>query len=385
MKVAFITKAFGSLGGSNTNVTTHYHAVIHNVGINNVYTVDLTDNGNHVLTEKFLAYGGPPVSKLERLRRWLQFNDMCISSKIIGEICKMITDENIDIAFVDESLLGKLVQSIKKNCNGVIVISFYHDVKRNLMKEWVRENGLRYVPRFLISCYNEMLTARLSDINIVLNHRERDFLFKYYGNIPFAELPVGISGKHDIDKSSSRKGKIQLLFVCGYYYPNIHGIQWFCREVLPNIEDFCDLIIVGRDTERLKNSLESDSVHVIGTVATLEPYYNSADIAIAPVFEGAGMKVKTAQAFSYGKRFFGTSESLTGYQELIPDSCKDLIVECNTADEYMKEIMKLKDLQFKKCSPEILDFYESEFSEDAITKKMLRILKDAEEIGYGHH
>lgn len=42
-------------------------------------------------------------------------------------------------------------------------------------------------------------------------------------------------------------------------------------------------------------------------------YIYNADFLIAPIFEGSGMKLKTAEALMYGKTVFGTTEAFEGY------------------------------------------------------------------------
>jgi glycosyltransferase involved in cell wall biosynthesis len=49
-------------------------------------------------------------------------------------------------------------------------------------------------------------------------------------------------------------------------------------------------------------------------VEDLADLYRRADFVVAPIFSGGGMKVKTAEALSYGKTVVGTPEALRGYE-----------------------------------------------------------------------
>ena len=79
----------------------------------------------------------------------------------------------------------------------------------------------------------------------------------------------------------------------------------FSMSLLVNAE----ILIIGKGFETLKNDLECDNVKVIGTVEDVSEYFYRADFVIAPIFEGSGMKLKTAEALMYGKTIFGTTEA----------------------------------------------------------------------------
>ena len=65
----------------------------------------------------------------------------------------------------------------------------------------------------------------------------------------------------------------------------------------------------------------------------MEVYFRKADIYIATVFDGAGMKVKVAEALSYGLPVIGTPHSFIGYEEI---QCGKYI--SNSKEEFVKNI-----------------------------------------------
>ena len=91
---------------------------------------------------------------------------------------------------------------------------------------------------------------------------------KYYGNKPNAIIPIAmptpIVAKKNIEKLSKEKKKV--LFVGSKYYPNIIGIRWFYKEVLPQLGYDFELKIVGRGTEFLAEEFNDERVKVVGTV-----------------------------------------------------------------------------------------------------------------------
>ena len=115
---------------------------------------------------------------------------------------------------------------------------------------------------------------------------------------------------------------------------------------------------------------------MIGFVDSLSEYYSYADMVIAPLTDGGGMKIKTAEAISYGKIFLGSSESLYGYWEEIPDSMKDKTVfKCDTAEEYLKAFNKIDGKPTCKKNEELITLYDQLYSENAAYNIMREIVE----------
>lgn len=106
-----------------------------------------------------------------------------------------------------------------------------------------------------------------------------------------------------------------ILFVGGATIPNRTGLRWFLTQVWPTIRASCPdarFRIVGRVA--LSNEASgAAAVDRIGPVADLAPEYRRAQVVIAPLVEGtAGVKIKVAEAISYGRPLVTTSIGADG-------------------------------------------------------------------------
>ena len=64
--------------------------------------------------------------------------------------------------------------------------------------------------------------------------------------------------------------------------------------------------------------------------------------------------------------FLGSSESLYGYWEEIPDDLKDKVVfKCDTAEEYLKAFDKIDRKPICKKNDELITLYDRLYSENA--------------------
>ena len=326
---------FGSASGAQSLARTHVKALYQAFGKENVIVFALVGTEN-VAEQKDIH-----VKKIDnrlpaRLINLLKGITGKINSKIISEIIDTVNEESIELIFFDDSIYGNAIKIIKKYCPKVKIVAFYHDAKRYLAIEWAKKNP-KSIPVQLSLITNERKTAKYADVNIVLNEREEKLFQKYYHKSPEMLLPIILP----TPKLSSRvdSDKCNILFVGGYYYPNVNGFRWFIKNVTPLIKINYEVTLVGNRMDLLKDEFSDNSnVKVLGRVEDLSTYYENADVVIGPIFEGAGMKVKTAEALSYGKKFIGTDESLIGYKELAGDLLGKSIIICNSEVEFARAI-----------------------------------------------
>ena len=290
--------------------------------------------------------------------------DLCMA--VVRRTLKTIKEYGIDVVYIDNSVSGKLIKKIKEKFPHVKVITFFHDLQAVKMREDKNTTILRKIalPTYI---KNELLTVQYSDRTIVLNKRDADLYRQVYGKDPFMLAPVGLNMPDDVDKGLKHKkgAPLSLLFVGVVYQPNMQAIRWFIDNVLPHVKSDVTFNIVGQNMEKYRSEFESlsERINVIGTVESLSPPYINADIVVVPLFEGGGMKIKTAEAFSYGKRFIGTTEGLEGYWEEIPDSLKGKkIFRCDDPAEFAAAIDTLAAQDFDKYDEDIRKLAEDKYS-----------------------
>ena len=185
------------------------------------------------------------------LYQWFNTNMMFISNDIISEICEVINSNSIKTVFIEDSVFGNLVKKIKNRCKECKVLSFYHDVKADLYKQWMdNERTLKSKIEYTIGIRQEYVNQKYADINIVFNERDAKTYQVYYGKRPEAILPLPApvpSISHDIMNSITEKDdKKHILFVGKKYYPNLVGFKWFVDNVLPSLTANIQVDVVGR-------------------------------------------------------------------------------------------------------------------------------------------
>lgn len=298
-----------------------------------------------------------------------------ISKEMILLILKLLKNENIKYVFVENSISGNLIKKIKKLDKDICVISYFPDIESVLMVEQLKNANVFRKISLQSMIYNEKLTARYADKTIVLNKRDEELFFRHFKKRPSLVVPVIVPDQEIcINKVHFPNDPLEILFVGADYYPNVYGVEWFLTKVTQKIKIKFNLTVVGNRMEKYKEKWEKyKNVNVLGTVDDLSFYYNRCDVVIAPIFDGGGMKVKTAEAFSFGKRVIGTTESTFGYWENSPELQNTFLFKCDNEIDFSNVINNLGKSGFNGVSDEVLLSFRNNYSMDANIRKMKKL------------
>jgi glycosyltransferase involved in cell wall biosynthesis len=252
---------------------------------------------------------------------------MVYSFKQSVDIKRFIKNSDSEIVFFETSKMGGLVKYAKK-CNKKTIV-FFHNCEKTY---WEDTEGSRYIG--LVS-RQEKLSLKNADYSIFLNNRDLRNITKNYNFKPKRYSIIPISFKNYIDEldinylRNKEKGKTGLFFG-SFFSPNYNGIKWFVNNVAANIKGNIQIVGIGFEKH---NELSRDNVQVIGAVDNIADYVKNADYVVFPIFEGSGMKVKTAEALMCGKKIFASDEALEGY-----DIEGTNVERCNSVAEFTEKI-----------------------------------------------
>lgn len=143
-----------------------------------------------------------------------------------------------------------------------------------------------------------------------------------------------------VHERTAGAGPLRLLFVGGFGHPpNSDAITWFCQDVLPLIDAAklaTHLKIVGSKVGPEVNALQRPGVEVLGFVSDeqLGKLYDEADLVIAPLRYGAGVKGKVIEAMARGVPVVTTD---TGAQGI--ENAGQLLFIGNTAEAFAAAVL----------------------------------------------
>ena len=368
MKVLFISDfILAAEQGAKQSTRAHLKSLREIFGKDSVDIVSINSK-NKVNDEHFVYIGNAPT-KFIKLKNIISGSCFFLSKEGENTIVDLCTKEKYSLVFIDHSIYGHLSKRIKEKC-GIPIVAYFHGIMAFQTEEYKKNNrtSVFYAIPALNTKYNEKLTVKYTDKCLLLNKRDENNLVRIYGRHADEYLPVYYDDTAKIEKIGQTE-KFEMLFVGGYFWPNVHGIRWFVKNVMTRLDSDFHLTIVGNGMDKLNDELSSEKVSVYGRVETLDSFYNIADVVVGPIFMGEGMKTKTCEALMYGKRYIGTDEALEGYEGL--DQYR-----CNSANEFIEKIVEMKRQHNAKYNPEMREIYLKYYSPQMASERLTKLFKD---------
>lgn len=133
-----------------------------------------------------------------------------------------------------------------------------------------------------------------------------------------------------------------LLFVGSGTAPNVDGMRWFLAEVWPLIRaqrPDVSISIAGLVCGKLGAEAQLPGVSLLGRVPNLAGLYRRADVVVAPLRVGSGLKIKLIEALAAGKAIVASPVTLQGVERLLQDA----VLRAETADEFAAAVLNLLD------------------------------------------
>jgi len=169
----------------------------------------------------------------------------------------------------------------------------------------------------------EMENWQKADVVLYPSLEERDLVRSMLQNgkaerVPMlGYLPEELAVANENLACFDQRNADELLFVGGSHAPNVDGLIWFAREVMPLVcaqNPRTRLNIVGASTAFAVQQLASESIRILGRVSDeeLASLYASMGVAVVPLRYGAGVKGKTLEAFVNAIPLVTTSVGLQG-------------------------------------------------------------------------
>jgi len=295
-----------------------------------------------------------------------------LNDAVIAEALQAIQAENVNKVFVDGSNLGGFVAVVKRKFPQLEISTFFHNVEsRFFLGSFKQTKSLRALAILMANYLAERKAARYSDKIICLSERDSRLLQKIYRRRATHISPMAMQDGVPAGSAqpSSNPGEKFALFVGGNFYANRAGISWFAANVAPHIG--MKTYIVGRGLEDLGPELDCEGkVEVVGAVESLADWYMKAELVIAPIFDGSGMKTKVAEALMFGKKVIGTPEAFSGYDD-VADQAGWV---CTTADDFVAAFEQAENTVLKSYNPELRSIYEKIYSYPAARSRLQKIL-----------
>ena len=180
------------------------------------------------------------------------------------------------------------------------------DTERSPVRRAIMAREARAFARYeaeMCRTFDAILTVTEEDRKSLLalfSPEERERLADKFTAVPICVDPEQVSPVVHLDSGTPTVLHLGTMF----WPPNIHGVLWFAREVLPLVHrqvPDARFVVVGKNPPPEVQALELDPrIEVTGYVADPMPYLEAADAFVVPLHAGGGMRVKIVDAWLWG-------------------------------------------------------------------------------------
>jgi glycosyltransferase involved in cell wall biosynthesis len=203
----------------------------------------------------------------------------------------------------------------------------------------------------------ELEACRSSDRIVVVSDVDRDLLID--GGVETSRIsviPLGVDlsefGNGAPEAASSIRRQYGLVdddFIIMFhgvlhYKPNLDAVRLIAREIMPRLRSrgsFVKCLVIGNSPPA---EYAADDIILTGPVDRLPPYIQAADVAVIPLLEGGGTRLKIMEYFAAGVPVISTRKGAEGIKA---EEGKDILIE-DSMDAIAKLIGELRDDAVKR-------------------------------------
>ena len=329
----------------------------------------------------FTAIGSPGTTLTTALCNLLLMAGRLTPSALY-KVARALRTTKPDVVFLDSSSLGWIALLTRLLAPKARLIAFFHNIEFDFQLERSRAEGRKYLLSAWAEYVNERLTTRLADVVLMLTKEDSERAAHLYRRGADALTPVCLSDDADNqDTWPDEAGEVGsadgVLFVGSGFFANREAVDFLLKQLAPALKKQGNTRIriagSGFTAAEWKEDIP-DNVDMLGRVPDLTPYYRKAIAFVAPIFSGAGMKVKVAEALKHGLPVIGTPLALRGYRDDIPDA--QHLLTASSIDEFVYAIQICSSSSLSRSVLARLDF-EARFSFAAGQRRMRSILEQS--------
>lgn len=245
---------------------------------------------------------------------YLDFGDR----KVKKAIQKFLSSNKIDCINIQWTSMGRFIPFIKRNFPDIKVITYMHDIdsqrfgRRNYPKIFKNLYGkiiIRAEMR-IVSLSSIVLCPSEKDTNILrtsLTKKEQKKVFTLKLNFPtFFSI--------NYPKQLETIGFFGLMSRPDNYL----ALDWFIENVCVNLDEKKFKILIageGMPDHIVSKVSKFKNIKYLGFVEDLSKYISDCDLFVAPMKQGAGVKLKVVQALSGGRPVIGTDIAYEGIDD----------------------------------------------------------------------
>lgn len=239
---------------------------------------------------------------------------------------------NYDVLYFDFSQVFLYSFFIKHPCK----IFMCHDV---ITQKYSRKKYSKLLYQYVK--ISERLLLKSANLRMCFSSKDIDYIHKVF-KLDARKVTFYISDQvKNATKLEHSIERYYVLFGAWNRPENFEGLIWFCDNVLPYCDIKC-LIIGGGMPHEVRSKINSNKIEYLGFVEDPYPIISRSACLLAPIFQGAGVKVKVIESLALGTPVIGTDIAFEGIDNIKYSCGKNALILAQNSNEFIKEIQNFE-------------------------------------------
>ena len=247
--------------------------------------------------------------------------DLCYDARFQAQIRQEMENGTYDIVQVEFSQLG-IFDYRRAGARKPLLVLDEHNIEYDLIRRTADAKGS--LSRRLYSAVNwrklrheEHGAWRRSDGVVLTSARDEALLQSDMPGTRTAVVPNAVDLEYFRSSSSAREPGTLMFFGAMNYHPNIQGVEYFVKEVLPKIAaqiPTVKLRVVGQQPPESIRALAGPNVEVVGFVDDPRPLLDRTAAMIVPLQIGGGTRFKIVEGMAMSTPIVSTDLGAEGIE-----------------------------------------------------------------------
>lgn len=248
------------------------------------------------------------------------------SSKLQRKLDDILEHTRVDLVFCSSSPTGEYVfrsRHYKRSMQDIVLAMDLIDVDSEKWFDYSKKSkqpqaSIYGMEARYLSKYEARIAKEFDHLFLVSEPEKKLFLQKIETD-NVTTLPNGVDLNYfspDYRSSQDKTGPVLVFTGAMDYWPNVDGVAWFVREILPRIKKrfphVVFFIVGGHPTAAVKALHDDKMVRVTGFVDDVREYVSAADACVVPLRIARGIQNKVLEAMAMGKPVVTTPMALEG-------------------------------------------------------------------------
>lgn len=262
-------------------------------------------------------------------------------------------------------------------------VLFQHNVETVIWRR-LAQHSANFASRFYLHLQAERMFAFERRICqgvrkvIAVSRSDAELMESLFDVKGVTHVPTGVDVDH-FTPPAENAGKSDLLYLGSMdWMPNIDGVTYFVREVLPLIRrrrPDCTLTIAGRQPAPQVQALEKQDsrITVTGTVADVRPYLWDSKLSIVPLRIGGGTRLKIYESMAAKVPVVSTTIGAEGLEVTSPDNIRLADTPAAFAENCLEFLEDAQERE--RTAVSAWELVKTRFSWEEVTKRFEQALR----------